>query len=304
MLKKCNLFGFLIFIFFLASCKEDKSKETILKGNVTVVTDESILPIVEDELLIFQDRYKANVKIESNAEAEIVRDLTNGKYKIAFMSRSLNKEELDVFEQKKIIPRITPFATDAIVFIANKKTTDTVVDLESVISFLKGNADSKIKGLVFDNLNSSTARQIKELAKIEDFPSEGVYSFKSNEEVIKFITENEGMMGVVGYNWITQPTPEMETYSDKYVVLSIKGVGKTKSYSPSQFNLANNLYPLSRDLYIVNCQGTAGLGMGIASFFAGEVGQRIVLKSELLPYKTPSRKIIVREAIEKKEQNN
>ncbi len=35
----------------------------------------------------------------------------------------------------------------------------------------------------------------------------------------------------------------------------------------------------------VNCQGFSGLGMGFASFVAGDIGQRIILKSGLLPIK-------------------
>jgi phosphate transport system substrate-binding protein len=48
---------------------------------------------------------------------------------------------------------------------------------------------------------------------------------------------------------------------------------------------------LARDLYIINCQGYSGLGMGFASFVAGDIGQRIILKSGLLPIRTPGRKI-------------
>jgi phosphate transport system substrate-binding protein len=42
---------------------------------------------------------------------------------------------------------------------------------------------------------------------------------------------------------------------------------------PSQNNLAEGTYPLARDLYIINCQGYSGLGMGFASFVAGDIGQ-------------------------------
>jgi phosphate transport system substrate-binding protein len=73
-------------------------------------------------------------------------------------------------------------------------------------------------------------------------------------------------------------------------VLSVK-VGKNDYFAPSQNNLAEGTYPLARDLYIINCQGYSGLGMGFASFVAGDIGQRIILKSGLLPIRTPGRKI-------------
>ena len=51
------------------------------------------------------------------------------------------------------------------------------------------------------------------------------------------------------------------------------------------------MYPLTRSLYVINCEGGTGLGTGFASFIAGERGQRIVLKSGLLPDSIPSREI-------------
>jgi hypothetical protein len=36
-----------------------------------------------------------------------------------------------------------------------------------------------------------------------------------------------------------------------------------------QNNIAEGTYPLARDLYIINCQGYSGLGMGFPSFVAG-----------------------------------
>jgi phosphate transport system substrate-binding protein len=50
---------------------------------------------------------------------------------------------------------------------------------------------------------------------------------------------------------------------------------------------------LARDLYIVNCQGYSGLEWGFTSFVAGDVGQRIVLKSGLLPVRIPTRKFTI-----------
>jgi phosphate transport system substrate-binding protein len=49
-----------------------------------------------------------------------------------------------------------------------------------------------------------------------------------------------------------------------------------------------------RNLYLVNCEGGPGPGTGFTSFVAGERGQRIVLKSGLLPDSIPSREVIIR----------
>jgi phosphate transport system substrate-binding protein len=48
---------------------------------------------------------------------------------------------------------------------------------------------------------------------------------------------------------------------------------------------------------VLNYQGYAGLGTGFASFVVGDTGQRIVLKSDLLPITIPDRNIIIRKDI-------
>jgi phosphate transport system substrate-binding protein len=219
---------------------------------------------------------------------------------IAILTRKLTLNENKIFEQKKIIPKITKFATDAIAFISNKSNKDTLIELKEVLEFMQGKQNPRIKGLVFDNPNSSTMRYMKELAGIKSVSENGVYSFKTNQEVIKFVAQNEGMIGIVGANWLTQPMPIMQEYVDKVNILSVKGLASSNYYSPTQNNIAEGKYPLARDLYIINGQGYSGLGMGFASFVAGDIGQRIILKSGLLPAKMPGRKINIRNEIKNK----
>jgi phosphate transport system substrate-binding protein len=162
---------------------------------------------------------------------------------------------------------------------------------------MQGKQNLRIKGLVFDNPNSSTVRYMKELAGIKEVSEKGVYSFKTNQEVIKFVAQNEGMIGVVGVNWLSEPMPIMQEYVDKVNVLSVKSLAGNDFYAPTQNNIAEGKYPLARDLYIINGQGYSGLGMGFSSFVAGDIGQRIILKSGLLPVRIPGRKFNIRNKI-------
>jgi len=305
-MKKFPLIPFVFFVgtivvFFACnqSTKPINSDETILKGSTSVLVDETLLPIVASQVEVFESLYEAKIKINAKSEAETVLALAKDTSKIAILSRKLNPEEVKVFESKKIKPITTVFATDAIAFISNQRNKDTLIALQEVVSFLKGMPNSSIKGLVFDNPNSSTVRYMNVLSGIKELPSKGIFSFKTNEEVIQFVSENEGMIGVVGVNWLMEPSLKMRPIVDKINILSVKGIGKTDYFAPTQNNLAEKKYPLARDLYIINCQGYSGLGMGFASFIAGEVGQRITLKSGLLPVNMPGRNIKIRKQIEK-----
>ncbi len=301
MFKYSKIFalGF-VSILFLMCNKSDQSKkdqESILKGAATIYVDETLTPIMEDQVAVFESKYDAEIKIVSKSESELVISLLKEKSGIAILTRNLTVNENKIFEQKKITPKITKFATDAIAFISNKSNNDTLIELKSIVELMQGKQNSKIKGLVFDNPNSSTVRYMNEIAGINAFPKDRVYSFKTNDEVIKFVAENNGMIGVVGLNWLSQPMPIMKEYVDKVNILSVKASSKENYYFPSQNNIAEGKYSLARDLYIINAQGYSGLGMGFASFIAGDIGQRIILKSGLLPVRLPGRRINIRNKI-------
>lgn len=294
-----KLLCFVLLALLAITCNDkQKNEETIIKGKMTLLVDETLVPIVEEQIEIFESQYKAKITIEAKSEAEVIQILANDSARVAILARKLTAQEEAVFKSKKITPKVTKFATDAIALIANKNAKDTLIDLQSVVGMLQMKPQPGIKGLVFDNPNSSTASYLSQLAGIQSFPSEGVFSFKTNEETIRYVAENDGMVGVVGLNWLSNPSAKIQPFVDKINILSVKG--KTGDYVfPSQNDIAEGKYPLARDLYIVNCQGYAGLGMGFASFIAGETGQRIILKSGLVPAKTPTRKILVRQEIEK-----
>lgn len=292
---------FLLALLFVFSCQEksENKLDSILEGKATLYVDESVLPIIEDEEAVFETQYNAQLKLVPQSENEILNAMLNDTATIAVLTRTLLPEELKAFQAKKINPKITPFATDAVVFIQNKSVNDTLIALQDVYDFLQGKSVSDIKGLVFDNPNSSTARFISQKSGVSVTGQKNVFSFKTNEEVLKYVAKNDGMIGVIGINWIFQPPLALQETVDKVNVLSVKDVNSNQYFFPTQDNLAQGKYPLARVLHIVNCQGYSGLGMGFASFLGGERGQRIILKSGLLPERVPTRKIVIRNNITK-----
>lgn len=289
------------------SCKnkgiEKKTdEETIIKGKATILVDETFAPIIEDQLAVFQNEYDVTITLENKPEAEVVRLLLNDYARIAILSRMLTVTEAQVFESKKIKPRITHFATDAIALIVNRNVKDSIVDLTDVIHFMQGKEVKGISKLVFDSPNSSIYSYMNQIAgTLPEKPTTGIYSFKTNDDVIKYIHDYKDAIGVIGVDWILQPSTVSKDLVKNIKVLSVKNVkgklGDDNYYKPSQTNIANGLYPLKRDLYLLNYQGISGLGMGFASFIAGDRGQRIILKSGLYPVRIPGREIVIRKEI-------
>ena len=296
-LKIVWVFLLLTFVVFIACKKSNNEEETIIKGKATLYVDESIFPIVEDQQAVFETQYDAKLTLIKKSETEIINALIKDTAKIAVLPRKLTAEELKSFSIKKIFPKETIFAKDAIVFITNKVTNDSLISMADVIKFMNGEEVAGIKGLVFDNPNSSTVRLLAEKAGVKVTTQKKIFSFATNMEVIKYVAENEGLIGVVGVNWLFQSPLEMQSTVDKTRIMSVKTDEKVGFVYPSQENIGNGKYPLARHLYIINCQGYSGLGMGFASFLAGERGQRIILKSGLVPVRYPSRNIITRKQL-------
>ncbi len=287
------------------SCKNEKSneveevEETLTSGTITLYTDNTVQPIVEDVLAVFHSIYdRADIKQVNMTERQIIDAMLKDSASIAVLPRKLTADEEAYFTNKKITPRITEFATDAIALVTNKKAADTVVNLEEILNVLRGRPSGKIKGLVFDNAGSSTVQYLLNLAGVKNVPANGVYSLNTNEEVIKFVHDNNGSIGIVGVNWLVQPPKGLTQYIDNITVLAVDNVkanAKQKKYfKPNQSNIATGSYPLTRKLYVLNYQGKKGLGMGFATYISAQDGQRIILKSGLLPVEIPTREISVR----------
>jgi phosphate transport system substrate-binding protein len=289
----------LVFSVSFFSCndkKQNENKETILTGKASILVDETVKAIIEDQVQVFENQYDAQITMISKSEKECLNDFMARKENIIILTRNLTDSENKLFLSKKINPTATAFAKDGIALIVNAKITDSLIDFNEILRFAKGENVAGIKGLVFDNPNSSTVRYICEKASINTLPQQGVFSFETNDEVIKYVGDNSGMIGVVGVNSLFQPSVEMIPFVNNIKTLKVKS-NTGIYYAPTQETIAEGVYPLARVLYIINTQGYSGLGMGFSSFIAGDIGQRIVLKSGLSPIRMPNHDIRVRKEL-------
>jgi phosphate transport system substrate-binding protein len=289
---KFSVLMLLISVFSGCSQKtpESKGEEYYTYGETTIVSDESLFPIVDDQQQVFHNSYKrAKINMVYKPLQEALNLFVNDSIDIAILPRMLTAKEAEYFERKKIRIRATKFATDGVALITGVNNNDSLITKQEIIDLLSGKSN-KGRVLVFDNPQSSTVEYLMEMANVKELPKESVYALKSNQEVIAYIKNNPAAIGVVSVNWIKRPTPEIveDVAAVKFIaVRNDKGEYKL----PSLNNLKVRDYPLVRDLYLIDCQGKAGLGTGFAGFLAGDIGQRIILKSGLAPDSLPSRQI-------------
>ncbi|MFT2009191.1 PstS family phosphate ABC transporter substrate-binding protein [Pontibacter sp. 13R65] len=297
-----------VIVLLLSGCNDSGTPaDTPTSGNITISIDESFQPIMDSQVYTFESIYKyAKLNPQYKSEGAVIQDLLRDSTRVVVLSRDLKPEEKEVFEQRKLIPRVVKIAIDAVALIVNKNNTDTLLTLNQVQDIFSGKITSwsdlkpgnNIKGLtiVFDNNNSSTARFVKDSVLANQQLPANTYASNSHEALIDYVSQNENSIGVIGVNWISDFDDSTAVrFLEKIKVVGISTETNPETtdsyYQPYQAYIAQGTYPLRRYLYIISTEGRTGLGTGFASFIAGDKGQRIFLKSGLVPATMPVRVI-------------
>ena len=286
----------------LAGCKKKETAaknftDTYKSGTVQLVSDESFAPILDQEVYVFKNDFPdAKPEIVYRTENDAVQFLLSDSSRCAFLSRPLTADEKKAL-QKHDLPAVTAkFATDAVTVIVNEASNDTLISVGEIKKMLTGQAKAD-KSIVFDNPNSSLVRYLKELTGVSEFKEKNIYALKSNKEVIEYVSKHPEAIGITGFSWLNDPDATYADAAKKVKIVSVKDeeskTAPNTYFRPSQETLYLHQYPLKRDLYIVNCTGRKGLGTGFELFMRDDKGQRIILRSGLLPVQIPGREIVV-----------
>lgn len=275
--------------------KETKVEDSFHAGKAEFGVDESFKPIVDEEAFVFTNLFRdAKPNINYQPESFVLRRLLNDSVRFAILARDLTKDERKVLTDRGFTPNVNPFAHDAIVLIVNQASKDTLITVNQIKQMLNGKAFAD-KSIVFDNPNSSTIRYLKEFSGGELLNLKNVYALKSNKDVITYVSKHPEAIGIVGFSWLDEPDEDYAAAASQVKIVSIKDESSKKYsneyFKPSQTTLALKQYPLSRSLYIINATAKMGLGAGFENFLLSDRGQRIVLKSGLLPDSIPQRQI-------------
>ncbi len=285
---------------FFTACKKENmdtatastQEESYDTGEVSVYVEESVVPIFEDINMVFKSRYpKATINIIPASENKILKLVFEDSTRLAFLPRKFDKEEAAYF-QGKVVPKQTAIAKDAIIFIVNKASNDSLIKYEDIVALLKNPDTKSDKVIVFDNINSSLVNQFKKEAGITQ-PGKNVYFLPTTARVVDYISKSKNAIGIVGLNWLLQPDDSLAQKKDKIKSLAVFNAKDNNYYKASQTTIADGTYPVTREIYMLDLQGKNGLGKGFASFAASDIGQRVVLKSGLLPVNIPPREIII-----------
>jgi len=295
----------------IASCKPRSTaalKETPTSGDIVIGADESFRLIVDAEVDTFTALYPyAQITPIYKPENELVAYFLNDSVRTIVSSWTPSDEQRKLLLDVQTVVRTTVVAYDALALVMNRKNVDSLLTYDNVRDIFNGkitdwnqiNPKSRLGqiNIVFDNIHSGNIRYFREKFDLPEKLGPNFYAVKSNPEVIDYVASSPAALGIVSVNWISDyedPTSMSLQGKIKVAAISLPYLDPNTFYMPVQGSIYDKTYPFVREVVMNTRESFTGLGSGFVSFVAGEKGQRIILKSGLVPATMPIRIIQVK----------
>lgn len=284
--------------------------DTETSGFAVIAADECFEPFVKEQLAVFTGlNPEATIDPLFVGERDLFSLLMSDSVRLIVAARELTRSESDSIRRMNLTPRTQRLARDGIALIVNRANPDSMINAALFRRVLRGDitqwsqisrSANSIPGdikIVFDNPNSSTLRFVRDSIMRGEALSPNVRAVRSNPAVIDFVAKNPDALGIIGVNWISNPTDTTQLLFDETIrVMSVGnglGVSPETTFKPFPAFLNNGSYPFVRDVFIILTDSRGGLPSGFVKFAAGDAGQRIILRAGLVPGTRPNREIMI-----------
>ena len=296
---------------FFSSCLNRGSKphdETPTRGDIKISIDESFQPLLETEIFTFTHLYpNAYITPEYKPEYDVIEDFMNDSVKLIVTGKKLTDNQIQYLREDLIVARTITFAHDALALITHKENYDTLMSYNMVRDIFLGqvtnwnqiNPKSNLGDVrvVFDNTKSGNIRYFRDLFEITGALPSNFYAMNTNSEVVEFVSRNQNAIGIISVNWVSDIyDPLSISFMKKINVVAVSNqfLGDRMYYRPYQGSIYDNTYPFVREIYFISRETFAGLGTGFIQWATAEQGQRLVLKSGLVPATMPERLVEIK----------
>jgi phosphate transport system substrate-binding protein len=311
-MKSFKLLYFLLalFLFSCQSKSKDGQTDTYTSGVIRITVDESFQPIIQEELDVFEAQFpNAGIVPNYTNEVDAINQLLKDSVRLSIVTRPLSLIEENSLKSRKFSPRCYKIAIDGIALIINNQNKDSLICVDEIKKILTGEIKNwnevypssslgKFK-VVFDNPNSSTVRYAIDSICNGKPLSKELYAQKTNLEVIDFVSKTPNAIGIIGVNWLgnSKDTSNLSFKSEVRVMsVSRDDIATTdNSYKPFQAYLFYGNYPLIRNVFAILNDPRGALPSGLTNFLSSDRGQRIILKSGLVPATQPVRIVNVKD---------
>jgi len=303
--KPLSLVGSL-FIFFFTGCGGDpmQQTDTPTRGKMKVAIDDSYRLLMESEIYAFETIYKyAWIDTVYGTEADVFQQFLDDSVPLIVVNRKLSDKENQVLTAQQIVPKTTLVAYDAVALILNNENGNSRLHYDQIRDIFTGaitnwkqiDPASRLGSIkvVFDHYRSCNPRYFKEKFELDSLPP-SCYAVESNREVISYVENTPGAIGILSVNWVSDKRDSVSNdFLQRVQVAAISASGESDAganfYRPYQAYIAEGLYPFIREVYCINRQTYSGLAYGLSAYIASDKGQLIILHSGLVPATQPIR---------------
>lgn len=296
------------------SCRNTRvtRTDTPTSGVAEIVGDDCFGNVIQEEVDVFEAlNQKASIIPILTDESEALQLLLDDSVRLAIMARDLTDAEKESIHSRnqELIPRSQRIAIDGIALVVNPETKLERMSVPTLRKLMTGQTmtwrqidpslpDEPV-AVIFDSPGSSTARFIRDSICGGKTLAGNLYAQQNNLSVIDYVTKNRHTLGILDVNWISNPNDSLQLSFNK--AIKVLAVSRTEpatdenSFLPVPAYLYMRSYPLTRDVYAVLTDLRGTLPAGFMNFVAGDRGQRIVLKSGLVPATRPIRTVEIKE---------
>ncbi len=312
---------------FAIACSPIKRGE-YAEGSGTMYCDDGFRQILQEEIEVFEYQYPESAIIPYYVDEQTAMDsLLENKTHLIVTTHELTEDQIKYIKDKfRRVVRQRCIAVDAVAMIVNKDNPVSQLTMEDIKGIMEGKInkwnqlavanDNTIK-LVFDNQGSSTVSFMREKflekdGKISDNPN--AFAQKDNAEVFDIVKNDKNAIGIISVSWLGSDLSEaknvpvdkrMEEYAvendtiatnltTEVKILKIANPVKENDYSlqgymPYQAYIYSGEYPLFRKVYMISSATGSSVLNSFYQFCGGFIGQKIISKTGILPYKMSAR---------------
>ncbi|MBK9108900.1 MAG: substrate-binding domain-containing protein [Saprospiraceae bacterium] len=273
----------------ITSCK-DLSESSPTIGKTKIACDIQIKDLMLQQEAIFEQRYKyADLTLEFFNERDLMQLWLADSFRNVIIGRPLDSLEIRHFKvNQQVSPRHFPFAVGAIALLTHQNNRDSSLTYEDFLDLCAGRKNDNVRysTLVIEDSGSGVALYILDLLKSEKFTG-SVYALNTKMAIIDYLKKNPNAIAAVDWaEFSDSDDSQKKSLLNGLQRLAISRPLDSLQYGfllPDQYNLQDKRYPLQRTWQFISCSGKSDLALGFASFVAGEIGQKIVLKAGMLP---------------------
>lgn len=300
----------------LTSClKYEKKAHSSTAGAMTMVCDDTFRNIMEQEIDVFEYQYPdAHILARFATQGEAIDSLMSLNTRTVVIARDITKPERDYLKSKRRNVKSAKIAVDAIALIVNKDNPCSMLTTKEVGDIISGSSSrwddlepSELGDIavIFDDKSSSLVQFMRDSLLDGQALGANVYAQGSIPAVVDAVSKNINAIGVLGVTWITSDMKTAELTADELArsvlsdepvqgatlsqdvkVLKLRRPDEVTAYKPYQQNIFDGTYPLYRPIYMITTGVSGSLANGFYSFVTGDIGQKIIMKTGIMPART------------------